>query len=78
MRAIERKILGKITEKGFSLDQIEEYIDRMDRREFKKNYPDECLFQKPRYFAKQIFNNLLRTGLVTKENDRLVKKPKKT
>ena len=74
MRPIERKILGKITEKGFSLDQIEEYIDGMNRREFKKSYPDECLFQKPRYFAEQIFNNLLRSGLVTKGKDRLMKK----
>ena len=67
MRPIERKILGKITEKGFSLDQIEEYIDGMNRREFKKSYPDECLFQKPRYFAKQIFNIFYEADLSLKK-----------
>lgn len=78
MRPIERKVLSKIDDKGFTLEQIEEIVDGTTRTELKKSYPDDSHFQPPKYFAKQIWNSLLRYRLVKREGNRLQKiEPKK-
>ena len=76
MRPIERKIYGKIGEKGITLEGVEEILDRTDRTEKKKSFPDESLFQSDRYFAKIIVESLLRRGLVRREGNRYIRPDK--
>lgn len=73
MRALERKVYGKISEKGVTLDQVEEMLDRIDRAEKKKSYPDESHFQSDRYFAKLIVDSLLRRRLLRREGNRFLR-----
>jgi hypothetical protein len=75
MRPIERKVLDKIGDNGLSFDQVEEIIDSTSRSELCKSFPDDSLFQTPRYFAKVITESLLRQKFVIREGS-LFKKPK--
>ncbi len=77
MRPIERKILSKIDEKGATFDRVEEIIDGMTRQELKKSFPDDSIFQSPRYFAKVVLDSLLRRGAITKQDGKFVKPSKK-
>jgi hypothetical protein len=76
MRPIERKVLDKIGDNGMTIDQIEEIVDSAQPSEMKKSYPDDCLFQTPRQFAKSIAESLVRQRVVIREGNTL-KKPKK-
>lgn len=79
MRPIEKKVYSKITDKGISFDDIMEIVDSTPVSEKKKSYPDDCLFQSERYFAKNIVDSLLRNKLIKQEGSRYFKieKPKK-
>lgn len=77
MRPIERKILSQIKENGITQDQILEIIDRTSTQEMKKSFPDDCLFQSDKYFARIIIASLLRLKLVRQDNDRFYKIEKK-
>ncbi len=77
MRPIERKIFQKITDKGITRDDILEILDRISKQEMKKSFPDDCHFQSDKYFAKVIIDDLLRSGLVKQENNRIFKKDAK-
>jgi len=76
MRPIERKILGKIGEGGITLEGVEELLDRIDRSEKKKSFPDESHFQSDRYFAGIILQSLLRQGQVRREGNRYLRPDK--
>ncbi|MCD4828993.1 MAG: hypothetical protein K8R90_06145 [Candidatus Cloacimonetes bacterium] len=76
MRPIERKIFNKIGEKGITLDGVEEILDRIDRTEKKKSFPDESHFQSDRYFAKIIIDSLLRRKLIRREGSRFIRPDK--
>ncbi len=78
MRPIERHILSKIDDKGITFDRVEEIIDGTTRQELKKSFPDDSIFQSPRYFAKIILDGLLRRGAVEKKDGKFFKpSPKK-
>ena len=77
MRPIERKVLGKIKEKGITMDDVLEIIDSTPTSEMKKSYQDDCLFQSDKYFAKTIINSLLRSRLVKQEGTKFFKNEKK-
>ena len=73
MRPIERKILSKITEKGISFEDVLEILDRTDRQEMKKSFPDDCHFQSDKYFARIILDELLKNRLIKKDGNRFLK-----
>lgn len=73
MRPIERKFYQKITEKGFNRDDVLEFLDRTQPQELKKSFPDDCLFQTDKYFAKVIIDDLLRYKLIRKDGNRFFK-----
>ncbi len=77
MRPIERKVLGKIKEKGITMDDVLEIIDSTPTSEMKKSYQDDCLFQSDKYFAKNIINSLLRNRLIKQEGNKYFKNEKK-
>ncbi len=77
MRPIERTILSKIDDKGVTFDRIEEIIDGMTRQELKKSFPDDSIFQSPRYFAKVVLDSLVRRGAIQKQDGKFVKPSKK-
>ncbi|RLC57305.1 MAG: hypothetical protein DRH89_03835 [Candidatus Cloacimonadota bacterium] len=77
MRPIERKVYGKIKEKGISMDDVLEIIDSTSKQEMKKSFQDDCLFQSDKYFAKTIINSLLRSRLIKQEGNRFFKNEKK-
>ncbi|MCK5052248.1 MAG: hypothetical protein KAS53_11040 [Candidatus Cloacimonetes bacterium] len=77
MRPIERKVYGKIKEKGISMDDVLEIIDSTPTQEMKKSFQDDCLFQSDKYFAKIIINSLLRNKLIKQEGNRFFKNEKK-
>ena len=77
MRPIERKILSMITDKGITLDDVLEVIDRTSTTEMKKSFQDDCLFQSDKYFAKIILNSLLRYKLIRKDGNKFLKVEKK-
>ena len=72
MRPIEKKVFDKIGEKGLSLDDIWEIVDSTAPSELKKSYPDDSHFQSGKYFAKQIMDNLVRSGKVIREGQRII------
>ncbi len=76
MRPIEKKVLDKMGENAFSLENITEIVDSTPTPEMKKSFPDDCHFQSPRYFAKVIADSLVRQRLVILENGKY-QKPKK-
>jgi hypothetical protein len=73
MRPIERTVMKLIGEKGITMDDVLELLDRTSRQEMKKSFPDDCHFQKDTYFAKIILQSLVRYRLVKKEGNRYVK-----
>ncbi len=73
MRPIDKKVFQKISDKGFTFDNILEIIDRTSKSELKKSYPDDCLFQTDKYFANNVINNLLRYKFIKKEGNRYFK-----
>jgi hypothetical protein len=73
MRPIERKFYQKINEKGFTRDDVLEFLDRLPPEELKKSFPDDCLFQTDKYFAKIIIESLIRNRLIRKDGNRFVK-----
>ncbi len=77
MRAIERKVYQKITDKGITFDNVLEIIDRTSRQEMKKSFPDDCHFQSDKYFAKIILDSLLRYKLIRKDGNKFFKVEKK-
>ena len=77
MRPIERKVLQKVTDKGISFDDVLEIVDRTSTQEMKKSFPDDCLFQSDKYFAKVILNSLLRLNLIRKDGNKYFKFEKK-
>ncbi|GEM_PF-957360 len=77
MRPIERKILDKVGENGITLDGVEEILDRIDRTEKKKSFPDDSHFQSDRYFARLILDSLTRQGLLRRTGDRYTRPDKK-
>jgi len=77
MRPIERKVLGKIKEKGITMDDVLEIIDSTPTSEMKKSFQDDCLFQTDKYFAKTILNSLLRSRLIKQEGNKYFKNEKK-
>ncbi|MBC8384902.1 MAG: hypothetical protein H8E57_05240 [Candidatus Cloacimonetes bacterium] len=77
MRPIERKVLQKFTDKGISFDDVLEIVDRTSTQEMKKSFPDDCLFQSDKYFAKVILDSLLRFKLVRKDGNKYFKYEKK-
>ena len=77
MRPIERKVLGKIKEKGITMDDVLEIIDSTSTSEMKKSFQDDCLFQSDKYFAKNIINSLLRSRLIKQEDNKYFKNEKK-
>ena len=77
MRPIERKILSRITDKGITIDDVLEIIDRTSKTEMKKSFQDDCLFQTDKYFAKIILDSLLRYKLIKKEGNKFYKVEKK-
>ncbi|MCK9330300.1 MAG: hypothetical protein M0Q94_10540 [Candidatus Cloacimonetes bacterium] len=72
MRPIEKKVLDKIKDKGLSLDDVWEIVDNTPTSELKKSYPDDCHFQSTKYFAKTIWDSLLRSGKVVKDNNKII------
>ena len=77
MRPIERKVYGKIKEKGITMDDVLEIIDSSSKQEMKKSFQDDCLFQSDKYFAKTIINSLLRSRLIKQEGNKFFKNEKK-
>ncbi len=77
MRPIERKILHKITDKGITFYDVLEIIDRTNTTEMKKSFPDDCLFQSDKYFAKIILDALIRYKLIRKDGNKYLKIEKK-
>ena len=77
MRPIERKIAGKISEKGITFDEIWEIVDRTSRQELKKSFPDDSHFQSSKYFAKIIIDSLMRYKVVKKDGNLYKKVEKK-
>ncbi|HHE38155.1 MAG TPA: hypothetical protein ENL20_06250 [Candidatus Cloacimonetes bacterium] len=77
MRPIERKVLQKVTDKGISFDDVLEIVDHTSTQEMKKSFPDDCLFQSDKYFAKVILNSLLRLNLIRKDGNKYFKFEKK-
>ena len=77
MRPIERKVLSEIKEKGITMDDVLEIIDSTSKREMKKSFQDDCLFQSDKYFAKNIINSLLRSRLIKHEGNKYFKFEKK-
>ena len=77
MRPIERKVYGKIKEKGITMDDVLEIIDSTSKQEMKKSFQDDCLFQSDKYFAKTIINSLLRSRLIKQEGNKYFKFEKK-
>lgn len=73
MRPIERNVMKLIGEKGITMDDVLELLDRTSRQELKKSFPDDCLFQSDHYFAKIILQALQRYRLIRKEGNRYVK-----
>lgn len=73
MRPVTRKLFSKITDKGISNDDVLEFVDRLTPVERKKSFPDDCLFQKDRYFAETILKELLRSGLIKKDGNKYFK-----
>lgn len=72
MRPIEKKVFDKIKDKGLSIDDIWEIVDSTSPSELKKSYPDDSHFQSGKYFAKSIMDNLLRSGKVVKEGNKII------
>ncbi len=70
-------MLGKIKEKGITMDDVLEIIDSTPTSEMKKSYQDDCLFQSDKYFAKNIINSLLRNRLIKQEGNKYFKNEKK-
>ena len=77
MRPSEKKILSRITDKGITIDDVLEIIDRTSKTEMKKSFQDDCLFQTDKYFAKIILDSLLRCKLIKKEGNKFFKVEKK-
>ena len=77
MRAIERKVYQKITDKGIIFDDVLEIIDSTSKQEMKKSFPDDCHFQSDKYFAKIILDSLLRYKLIRKDGNKFFKVEKK-
>jgi len=73
MRPIIRKLYSKIDDKGLSFDQVLEFFDKLSPSEKKKNFPDDCLFQRDRYFAEAVLKEMLRAKLIRKEGNRYFK-----
>lgn len=73
MRLVSRKLFGKISDKGMSKDDVLEFFDRLSPTERKKSFPDDCLFQKDRYFAEKVLGELVRSGLIIKKQGRYFK-----
>ncbi|MCD6181684.1 MAG: hypothetical protein J7K89_04810 [Candidatus Cloacimonetes bacterium] len=73
MRPIERKLLQKIDDKGITMDDVLEFIDRMSQHEMNLSFPDDCLFQSDKYFAKTILDGLRRYRLIRQEGNRYYK-----
>ena len=77
MRPIERKVFSRISKSGVTFYDVEEVVDGASKSELKKSYPDDCLFQKPRYFAKSILDALYRNRLIEKRDGKFYKIEKK-
>jgi len=73
MRPVERKFLKTITEKGITRDDVLEFLDKIQPQELKKSFPDDCLFQTDKYFAKVILEDLLRYKMIRSEGSRYFK-----
>lgn len=73
MRPIERKFYQKLTEQGFNRDDVLEFLDRLPPQELKKSFPDDCLFQTDKYFARVIIEDLLRLKLIRKDGNKFFK-----
>jgi hypothetical protein len=73
MRPIERKFLKTITEKGITRDNVLEFLDNIQPQELKKSFPDDCLFQTDKYFAKVILDDLIRYKMIRSEGNRYFK-----
>ena len=73
MRPIERKFYQKLKKDSFKRDDVLEFLDRIEPRELKKSFPDDCLFQTDKYFAKVIIDSLLRNKLIQKDGSRYTK-----
>lgn len=78
MRPIERKLLASIGDKGMSFDQVLEFMDKITPHERKQSFPDDCLFQSDRYFAKTLLDGLVRRGLLVQEGPHYQKPKKET
>ena len=77
MRPIERKVFQRITDKGISFDDVLEFLDGTSQHEMNKSFPDDCLFQTDKYFAKNILNDLQKYYLIKKEGNKYFKFDKK-
>ena len=77
MRPLERKLLRKISDKGITLDDVLELLDRTDKHEMNKNFQDDCLFQTNKYFAKLMLDELLRNKIIRKDGHKFYKIEKK-
>ncbi len=73
MRPIETKVYKAIGKEGITLDGIEEIIDSTGRQELKKSFPDDCHFQKARYFAKVVSDSLVRRNLIKRDGNKFTK-----
>lgn len=73
MRPVIRKLYSKITDKGISFDDVLEFFDKLPPVELKKSFPDDCLFQKDRYFAETILKEMKRARLIKQDGKRYFK-----
>lgn len=73
MRPIERDVYKKIDSNGCNFSFVEEIVDGMSKSQLKKSYPDDCLFQSPKYFAKSILDTLIRSKLIEKKESKYFK-----
>jgi hypothetical protein len=77
MRPIARKLYKKIDDKGMTKDQVLEFFDRMSPAERKQSFPDDCLFQSDKYFAKTVIKELLQARILKMEDNKYFKNEKK-
>jgi len=73
MRPIERKFYHKLKGDSFTRDDVLEFLDRIQPQELKKSFPDDCLFQSDKYFAKVIIDSLIRYRLIRRDGSKFLK-----
>jgi folate-dependent tRNA-U54 methylase TrmFO/GidA len=77
MRPVARKLYSKLDDKGMSMDNVLEFFDHLNPAEKKQSFPDDCLFQKDRYFAETVLKEMMRAGMIKRDGNRYFKNIKK-